>query len=104
MKVEETFAALADPTRLALLKRLEAGEQTLSELASPFPVTLMAIQKHVRFLEDAGLVKTRKVGRSRYVRIHPDGLRPLDVWLRKSEERWNAAFDRLEKALEEEEP
>lgn len=102
MKPDGTFAALADPTRRAILARLETGEQTLSDLASPLPITLMAVQKHVRVLEDAGLVATRKVGRSRYVRLRPEGLRSATDWLQRTEARWNAAFDRLEKALEEE--
>lgn len=101
MELDHAFAALADPTRRALLKRLEAGERTLSDLAAPLPMSLMAVQKHVKTLEDAGLVTTRKVGRSRLVRLRPEGLTPLNQWLRSCEERWNAAFDRLEKALEE---
>jgi len=96
-----TFAALADPTRRALLARLEVGERTLSDLASPLPITLMAVQKHVRVLEEAGLVESRKVGRSRYVRLSPEGLRPATDWIERATSRWNAAFDRLAKALEE---
>lgn len=96
-----TFAALADPTRRSLLARLEAGEQTLSDLAAPLPMSLMAVQKHIRVLEECGLVTTRKLGRSRHVRLRRDGLRPMQEWLQRAEARWNAAFDRLEKALEE---
>lgn len=102
MELDQTFAALADPTRRALLLQLERGERTLSALAQPLPVTLMAVQKHVRVLEGAGLVATRKVGRSRYVRLRAPGLRPATDWLQRAEARWNAAFDRLEQALEEE--
>lgn len=101
MKLDATFAALADPTRLTLLTRLETGERTLSELAKPLPMSLMAVQKHVRVLEDAGLVETRKEGRSRVVRLRTEGLRPLNEWIERATTRWNAAFDRLEKALEE---
>lgn len=102
MDLDRTFMALADPTRRQLLSRLESGEQTLSELASPFPMTLMAVQKHVRVLEDAGLVKTRKHGRNRHVRLRTHGLQHARDWIRESEQRWNAAFDRLEKLLEQE--
>jgi DNA-binding transcriptional ArsR family regulator len=98
------FAALADPTRRGLLDRLASGERTLSELAEPLPITLMAVQKHIRVLEDAGLVATRKVGRSRYVRLKANGLRPTTDWLQRAEARWNTAFDRLEQALEEDNP
>ena len=101
MEPDGTFAALADPTRRAILARLEGGERTLSDLASPLPITLMAVQKHVRVLEDAGLVETRKVGRSRHVRLRAQGLKPATDWLQRAEARWNAAFDRLEKLLEE---
>jgi DNA-binding transcriptional ArsR family regulator len=103
VQLDSTFAALADPTRRALLSSLERGERTLSELADPLPMSLMAVQKHVGVLESAGLVETRKVGRSRVVRLRPQGLTPVAEWLRRSEERWNAAFDRLAAALEEEE-
>lgn len=101
MHLGETFAALADPTRRTLLARLEKRALTLSDLASPLPISLMAVQKHVRVLEEAGLVKTHKVGRSRYVRLRAEGLRPATDWLQRSYARWNAAFDRLAEALEE---
>lgn len=104
MEPDRTFAALADPTRRALLSQLEAGEKTLSELAQPLPITLMAVQKQVRVLEQAGLVATRKVGRSRYVRLRKPGLKPATDWLQRAEARWNAAFDRLAQALEEDAP
>ena len=104
MSLDLAFAALADPTRRTLLARLEAGERTLSELAAPLPISLMMVQKHVRTLEEAGLVETRKVGRSRVVRLRARGLDPIQAWLRSSEERWNRAFDRLASALEEDEP
>lgn len=103
MSLDLAFTALADPTRRALLARLERGEQTLSQLAAPLPMSLMAVQKHVRALEAAGLVETTKVGRSRVVRLRPAGLAPIQEWLRASQARWNAAFDRLEQALAEEE-
>lgn len=103
MELDRTFAALADPTRRALLARLETGEQTLSDLASPLPITLMAVQKHVRVLEDAGLVETRKQGRSRYVRLRSAGLLTANEWIQRTQARWNSAFDRLAQALEEDE-
>ena len=103
MQLNQTFAALADPTRRTLLARLESGEKTLSDLAAPLPMSLMAVQKHVRVLETAGLVATRKVGRSRHVCLKARALRRASQWLQNSEARWNSAFDRLEKALEEDE-
>ena len=103
MDLDRTFSALADPTRRTLLASLERGERTLSDLASPLPITLMAVQKHVRVLEEAGLVATRKHGRSRHVRLRAHGLERASDWIKQSELRWNAAFDRLAQALEEEE-
>ncbi len=104
MKLDRTFAALADPTRRRLLARLETGELTLSALAGPLPISLMAVQKHVRVLEEAGLVATQKLGRSRHVRLRTPGLRSAAEWLQRAEARWNAALDRLEQALEEDSP
>ena len=101
MQLDHAFAALADPTRRSILSKLESGERTLSDLAAPLPMSLMAVQKHVRALEAAGLVETRKVGRSRHVRLRPAGLSPVTNWVRDSQERWNAAFDRLARALGE---
>lgn len=102
MSLDATFSALADPNRRALLEHLEIGEQTLSDLASPLPISLMAIQKHVYVLEKADLVTTIKMGRSRYVRLRTDGLRYAADWMQNAETRWNAALDRLEDVLKEE--
>src|SRR5437879_1391751 len=95
MSLDTAFAALADPTRRALLETLETGEHTLSDLASPLPISLMAVQKHVRVLEDAELVSTRKKGRSRHVRLRREGLEHVADWLQNTETRWNEAFERL---------
>ena len=102
MSLDTAFAALADPTRRALLERLATGEHTLSDLASPLPMSLMAVQKHVRFLEEAELVATYKKGRSRHVRLRREGLGHVAEWLESAEIRWNEAFDRLADVLEEE--
>lgn len=102
MDLDRTFSALADPTRRQLLVQLERGERTLSELAQPLPISLMAVQKHVRVLEEAGLVATAKHGRSRHVRLRAHGLEHAADWIKRSEARWNAAFDRLEAILEQE--
>lgn len=102
MDLDRTFLALADPTRRQLLVSLERGERTLSELAAPLPISLMGVQKHVRVLEEAGLVATRKHGRSRHVRLRAHGLESAERWIQESRRRWEAAFDRLEQALEQE--
>jgi DNA-binding transcriptional ArsR family regulator len=98
-----TFSALADPNRRALLESLEAGEQTLSNLASPLPISLMAIQKHIHVLEKAELVTTNKIGRNRYVRLRIDGLLNAADWMQNTKTRWNAALERLEEEVLEEE-
>ena len=102
MRLNQTFAALADPTRRGLLERLEIGEQTLSDLAAPLPITLMAVQKHIRVLEEEELVATRKIGRSRHVRLRRDGLQHISRWILDVETRWSESFDRLAEILEEE--
>lgn len=102
MDLDRTFLALADPTRRHLLASLEGGDRTLSELAKPLPITLMAVQKHVRVLEEAGLVTTAKHGRSRHVRLRAHGLERASDWVQQATKRWAAAFDRLEQALAEE--
>ena len=102
MSLNAAFSALADPTRRSLLERLEAGEQTLSELASPLPISLMAVQKHVRVLERAELVTTYKMGRNRHVRLRREGLQQAAEWVQDAEARWNAAFERLAEVLEDE--
>ena len=99
MDLDRAFSALADPTRRQLLASLEGGEKTLSDLASPLPISLMAVQKHVKVLEEAGLVATRKLGRSRHVRLRAHGLERAHDWIEQSRARWNAAFDRLAEAL-----
>jgi DNA-binding transcriptional ArsR family regulator len=102
MSLDSTFAALADPTRRALLERLETGEHTLTDLALPLPMSLMAVQKHVRVLEEAELVVTYKKGRSRHVRLRREGLEHVADWLQNTETRWKEALDRLAEVLEEE--
>jgi DNA-binding transcriptional ArsR family regulator len=79
--IDRTFAALADPTRRAMLERLGRGSATISELAEPFGITLTGAKKHVRVLEDAGLVTTEKVGRVRRCTADPQRLDDVAVWI-----------------------
>ena len=102
MSLNLKFAALADPTRRELLERLETGTKTLSELASPLPISLMAVQKHVRVLEEAELVGTTKIGRSRHVALRREGLEHVGRWITDLETRWGESLDRLAEVLEEE--
>jgi DNA-binding transcriptional ArsR family regulator len=81
--VDRTFAALADPTRRAVVERLWNGTATISELAEPFGITLTGMKKHVRVLEEAGLVATTKVGRTRRCALAPAPLAGLSAWLNR---------------------
>jgi DNA-binding transcriptional ArsR family regulator len=79
--VDRAFAALADPTRRAVLEQLGAGSATISELAEPFGMSLTGMKKHVRLLEDAKLVRTEKVGRSRQCSLVPYAFEGIHTWL-----------------------
>ena len=81
--VDRAFAALADPTRRAVLERLGAGGATISELAEPFGMTLTGMRKHVRLLEDANLVATEKVGRARRCVLVPYAFEGISMWLQR---------------------
>jgi DNA-binding transcriptional ArsR family regulator len=94
-----TFAALADPTRRAILDRLADGDATVSELAEPFPMSIQAISQHLKVLEEAGLITRTRVGRMRPSQLHAPPLRDADDWLGHYRRFWNASFDRLERRL-----
>lgn len=93
------FAALADPTRRGVLVRLGSGEASISELADAFGMTLTGIKKHVRVLEDVGLVETEKVGRVRTCRRGPARLDAARAWIEEYRREMEARFDRLEAFL-----
>jgi DNA-binding transcriptional ArsR family regulator len=82
-KIDLTFAALADPTRRAVLERLGAGSATISELAEPFAMSLTGMKKHVRLLEEANLVATEKVGRVRRCTLVPHAFEGISMWLQR---------------------
>jgi len=81
--VDRAFAALADPTRRAVLERLGAGSASISELADPFGISLTGMQKHVRLLEEAELVRTEKVGRVRRCSLAPSAFEGISTWLQR---------------------
>ncbi|CAN5219228.1 metalloregulator ArsR/SmtB family transcription factor [soil metagenome] len=96
------FGALADPTRLAIVERLLAeGERSAGEIAEPFAISKPAISKHLRVLEDAGLIERRIDRQWRMVRVRPEALRAVDDWVAHYRTFWNEAMDRLEKLLNE---
>lgn len=90
-----TFAALADPTRRAILARLAEGEASVGELAAPFAMSLPAISKHLGVLERARLIRRRKDAQWRRCALRPDGLRAADAWIRQYERFWTESLDRL---------
>jgi DNA-binding transcriptional ArsR family regulator len=94
------FAALADPTRRAVLARLGRADASISDLADAFRMTLTGIKKHVRILEDAGLVTTEKIGRVRVCRLGPSRLDAESQWIADYRRMLEDRFDRLEAFLE----
>lgn len=99
--LDATFGALADATRRAILAQLSRGEFALGELAAPHRMSLPAVQKHLRVLEDARLVETRKDGRVRRCKLDPQPLRTAAEWIRHYQKFWEEQFDALEKFIEE---
>lgn len=90
------FGALADPTRRAILSRLALGEATVSELAAPFDLSQPTISKHLRVLEEAGLIEAGRDAQRRPRRLVLASLQPADEWLRPFREQWERRLDRLE--------
>ena len=94
-----TFAALADPTRRAILERLVDGEATVNELAEPFPMTPQAVSQHLRVLERAGLVERRRSAQRRPTRLRGVALGEAARWLATYRRLWEGSFDALEQRL-----
>ena len=98
-RLNRTFAALADPTRRAILGRLAAGDATVSELAEPFPISVQAVSKHLRVLERAGLIGRSRTAQLRPSRLRGEPLRAVDQWLDTYRQLWGESFDRLDSRL-----
>jgi DNA-binding transcriptional ArsR family regulator len=95
--LDNLFAALADPTRRAIVERLLAkGEMSVGDIAEPFAITDPAISRHLNVLERAGLIERRVERQWRMVRVKPDALAMVETWLARQRRHWEAAFDRLE--------
>lgn len=99
--LDATFAALADPTRRAIIARLAEGEATVTELAAPFAMTQPAISKHLKVLEKAGLVSRRRDAQRRPCRLEADAMREATLWLDAYRRHWADRYDRLEGLLGE---
>ena len=99
MTLDAAFAALADPTRRAILARLAKGEVTVLELAEPFEMTQPAISQHLKVLEDAGLIVSRIDGTKRPRRLAKDGIEAMDQWLGMLRQAMEKNYDRLDDVL-----
>lgn len=99
--IDRVFQALGDATRRAMLERLSPGPMSVSRLAEPFNMSLAAVVQHLQVLEEAGLVKTEKVGRVRSCRVEASGLQAAEAWLRARRPEWDQKLDRLVEVLDE---
>jgi DNA-binding transcriptional ArsR family regulator len=100
-RLSVTFAALADPTRRAMLARLTSGEATVTELAEPFAISLPAVSKHLKVLERAGLVSRGRDAQWRPSRLKADRLKDVSTWVERYRRFWDEKFDRLDEYLDE---
>ncbi|MBP1853572.1 ArsR/SmtB family transcription factor [Rhizobium halophytocola] len=98
-QLDTVFHALGDATRRDMLRRLSAGERTVSQLAAPFDMSLAAASKHIKVLEGAGLIRREVQGRTHMCRLEPGPLASAHEWLRHYEQFWNSRLDTLERLL-----
>lgn len=98
---DATFAALADATRRGVLEQLARGDASITDLADTFDMTLTGMKKHVGVLEQAGLVRTKKVGRVRTCTLAPRRLQEEAAWIERYHRLWSERFDELDKVVEE---
>jgi len=99
-RLDTTFRALADPTRRGMLASLAVGDKSIGELAEPLHMSFAGASKHVKVLEDAGLVARRKEGRNQIIRLEAGPLEEAERWLRQWEKFWNVRLDRLQALIE----
>jgi DNA-binding transcriptional ArsR family regulator len=98
-QLSETFAALGDPTRLAIVARLAEGDATVKELAEPFAVSLPAISRHLKVLERAGLITRARAAQARPSRLRVEALAEAMTWMNARRELWEGRIDRLDRHL-----
>ena len=99
--IDEVFSALADPTRRRIVERLARGPLTVGEIASGFSISQPAISRHVRVLEDSGLLERHVLGRVHHCTLSPKVMDAASAWINKQRAFWNATLDRLGDLLEE---
>jgi DNA-binding transcriptional ArsR family regulator len=99
-RLDVTFRALADPTRRGMLASLALGDKSIGELAEPFDMSFAGASKHVKVLEEAGLIARRKIGRTHLISIEAKPLEEAEQWLRQWEKFWTTRLDRLQALVE----
>ena len=99
--IDVTFAALGDPTRRAIVERLASGDATVLELAAPFEISLPAISRHLKVLEEAGLITRGRDAQRRPCRLRPEALREVTAWAERTRREWEERFERLDAYLRE---
>ena len=100
-QLSRVFRALADPTRRAILERLSQGEASVSELAEPFEMSLPAVSKHLKVLEQAGLITRGRDAQWRPCRLEVEPLKDVDAWMSPYRQFWEESFDQLDDYLQE---
>jgi DNA-binding transcriptional ArsR family regulator len=100
-QLDRAFGALADPTRRAILARLTRGDAGVLDVAGPFPMSQPAVTKHLRVLEEAGLISRHRLARRRMCHLEPRRLKQLSDWVGSYREFWEESFERLDELLEE---
>lgn len=100
-RLDTVFRALADPTRRGMLADLALGEKSIGALAEPFAMSFAGASKHVKVLEEAGLLSRRKVGRTHLIRLEAKPLEEAERWLRQWEKFWSVRLDRLQALVEQ---
>ena len=100
-QLSHTFAALADPTRRAIIARLASGEASVTELAEPFDITLPAVSRHLKVLERAGLIERSREAQWRPARLQAGPLKDIDDWVERYRRFWEQRLDRLDDYLKE---
>lgn len=104
MSMDLVFAALADPTRRAIIDRLRGGEASSGELAEPLPISRSAVSQHLKVLESAGLITRSKSAQRRIIALNADALTEAAEWLQSAHDEWQQRFDNLDAVLAEEVP
>lgn len=99
--LDRVFSALSDPTRRRVVEELSDGEKTLTDLAQPFKMTMPAVMKHIAVLEQSGILRTEKRGRTRYCRLEPNRLNDAQEWLARTSRMWTEQLNSLDRYLKE---